>query len=241
MVFQENVALGALVVLPAHNEASTLPALLAELRHRVPADLLVVSDASTDATVATARAAGAQVIEISQQIGAWGATQAGFRYALRQGYRRVASMDADGQHDAESLLALLAAQAANNADVVIGTFPERLSPLKRLAWTWFRILTGLRAEDLTSGMRVYGPRALPVIASAEATLIDYQDVGVLLLLRKYGCAVHEVPVTMFPRQAGKSRVFSSWFTVARYMAQTTVICIARFGTRRIPRLGATQT
>lgn len=234
MSFEKNVAARALVVLPAHNEAESLPAVLAELRRRSTADILVVSDASTDRTAAVAREAGVQVIEISQQIGAWGATQAGFRHALRQGYGVAASMDADGQHAVDSLLALFEARAATGADVVIGTFPERLSPLKRLAWTWFRTLTGLRVEDLTSGLRVYGPRALPVVASPEATLIDYQDVGVLLLLRKHGCRVQEVPVTMFPRQAGRSRVFSSWLTVARYMAQTTVICIARLGTRRVP-------
>lgn len=233
MSFQENVAPRPLVVLPAHNEAASLPALLTELKRRVDADLLVVSDASNDETSTVARTAGAQVLEISQQIGAWGATQAGFRHALRQGYRVAASMDADGQHAVDSLLALLAEQAASGADVVIGTFPERLSPLRRLAWTWFRTLTGLRVEDLTSGLRVYGARALPVVASAEATLIDYQDVGVLLLLRKYDCRVHEVPVMMFPRQTGKSRVFSSWLTVARYMAQTTVICLARIGAHRV--------
>ena len=237
----KNVAPRPLVVLPAHNEASSLPALLDELRLRSGADLLVVSDASSDRTSAVARESGAQVIEISQQIGAWGATQAGFRHALRQGYERAASMDADGQHAVDSLLDLLAAQEATGADVVIGTYPERLSPLKRLAWTWFRALTGLRVEDLTSGRRVYGPRALPVSASSEATLIDYQDVGVLLLLRKHGLTVHEVPVTMYPRQEGKSRVFASWMTVARYMAQTTVICIARLGTRPVRPLGGTRS
>lgn len=237
MSIRKNVAPRTLVVLPAHNEAESLPDVLQELRRRSTADILVVSDASTDRTAAIAREAGVQVIEISQQVGAWGATQAGFRHAVRQGYTTAGSMDADGQHAVESLLTLFEAQHATGADVVIGTFPERLSPLKRLAWTWFRALTGLRVEDLTSGLRVYGPRALSVVASAEATLIDYQDVGVLLLLRKYGCTVREVPVTMYPRQAGKSRVFSSWLTVARYMAQTTVICIARLGTRRIPRLG----
>src|SRR5688500_15752609 len=102
MSTEKNVA-SCLVVLPAHNEAASLPALLNELQARTHADLLVVSDASTDRTAAVARAAGAQVIEISQQIGAWGATQAGFRHGLRQGYARVASMDADGQHDVDSL------------------------------------------------------------------------------------------------------------------------------------------
>lgn len=191
--------------------------------------MLVVSDASIDTTATVARNCGAQIIELNHNIGAWGATQTGFRYALRQGYTHVASLDADGQHAPESLPALIAAQRETGADVVIGTFPERLSRPKRLAWAWFRALTGLGVEDLTSGFRVYGPRALKVLASPEATLLDYQDVGVLLLLRKYGLSVHEVPVTMYPRSTGHSRVFSSWWTVGRYMAQTTLLCIARIG------------
>jgi glycosyltransferase involved in cell wall biosynthesis len=218
-----------LVVIPAFNEADSIGQVLADLDREVAAHVLVVSDASTDQTAAVARAAGAQVIELPQQIGAWGATQTGFRYARRAGYARVACLDADGQHAPGSLLPLLRQHEAGGADVVIGTYPERLSRPKRLAWVWFRGLTGLAVEDLTSGLRVYGPRALRLLASAEATLLDYQDVGVLLLLRKYGLSVHEVPVTMYPRQAGQSRVFSSWLTVARYMLQTTLLCIARIG------------
>lgn len=224
-----------LIVLPAYNEAQTVGSVLSRLSPGFDTHCLVVSDASTDQTAARARASGAQVIELSQQIGAWGATQTGFRYARRHGYERVATLDADGQHDPGSLPALLAAQAQTGADVVIGTFPERMSGARRLAWAWFRALTGLGVEDLTSGLRVYGPRAIRVLASGEATLLDYQDVGVLLLLRKYGLTLHEVPVTMHPRHTGQSRVFSSWWTVARYMAQTTVICIARIGRLRAPR------
>ena len=218
-----------LVVIPAFNEAASLGQVLERLSACLDARALVVSDASTDGTTTVARERGAQVIELPQQIGAWGATQTGFRYARRYGFERVATLDADGQHEPESLGSLFAAQAATGADVVIGTHPARISRAKRLAWTWFRTLTGLDVEDLTSGLRVYGPRALNVLASSEATLLDYQDVGVLLLLRKYGLTVHEVPVTMHPRRDGRSRVFASWFTVLRYMAQTTLLCVARIG------------
>jgi glycosyltransferase involved in cell wall biosynthesis len=220
---------GLLVVIPAHNEAGTLAEVVEGVARHVGAPTVVVSDASTDGSAGVARAAGAQVIELHQQIGAWGAVQTGFRHAVRRGYRLAASLDADGQHAPESLRELVRAQRETGADVVIGTFAERLSPPKRLAWAWFRTLTGLAVEDLTSGLRVYGPRALQVLTSPEATLLDYQDVGVLLLLRKYGLTVHEVPVTMYPRRNGRSRVFASWFTVARYMAQTTLLCIARIG------------
>jgi hypothetical protein len=60
-------------------------------------------------------------------------------------------------------------------------------------------------------------------------LIDYQDVGVLILLRRKGLSIHETPTRMSPRSVGGSRIFSSWFTVARYMIATTVLSIARVG------------
>jgi hypothetical protein len=224
-----------LVVIPAHNEAASIAGVLQDLARHVRADRLVVSDASSDDTAAIARAEGAEAIELPQQIGAWGATQTGLRLAQRRGYGRVATVDGDGQHAASSLPGLLAAQLETGADVVIGTFPERLSGARRLAWVWFRALTGLGIEDLTSGLRLYGPRAIALLSRPEATLLDYQDVGVLLLLRKYGLTVHEVPVTMYPRNAGHSRVFGSWLTVARYMAQTTLLCIARIGRFGGPR------
>ena len=220
---------GVIALIPARDEAGTIGEVVRQVRQELDIRVVVISDASTDATAELGRSAGARVIDLPLQIGAWGATQTGIRYARRKGFERVVTLDADGQHDPASLPALLDAMRETGADVVIGTSPGRLSRAKRLAWAWFRMLTGLAVEDLTSGLRVYGPRALPILASSEATLLDYQDVGVLLLLRKYGLRIHEVPVTMHPRHEGKSRVFSSWFTVARYMTHTTLLCVARRG------------
>ena len=52
-------------VLPAHNEQDVLPAALAALQAQTvaPDRILVVSDNSTDATVAVARGLGAEVVE----------------------------------------------------------------------------------------------------------------------------------------------------------------------------------
>lgn len=220
------------MVIPARDEAPTVEGLVRGAARSAGCEVLVVSDASTDGTATAARRGGARVIELPLHLGAWGATQAGLRYALRHGFDTVVTLDADGQHDPGSLPQLIAAQALGGADVVIGTYPERLSRAKRLAWGWFRSLTGLAIEDLTSGLRVYGPRAVALLARAEATLLDYQDVGVLLLLRRHGLRLVEVPAVMYPRGSGHSRVFASWLVVARYMAQTTVLCLARVGRPR---------
>ena len=38
-------------------------------------------------------------------------------------------------------------------------------------------------------------------------------------------------VRVLDRNDGKSRVFSSWMVVLKYMIQTTTLCIANMGTR----------
>ena len=100
----------------------------------------------------------------------------------------------------------------------IGACVSRASRQRRLVWRYLRWLTNLDIADLTSGYRAYSRRAIAVAASWPATSFDYQDVGLLLLLRRRGMRIVESEVTMSPRRDGKSRIFSSWFQVARYVA-----------------------
>lgn len=228
-----------LAVIPARDEAATVGAVVTGVRAALGCEVLVVDDASTDATSEQARAAGAKVLRLPLGLGAWGASQAGVRYARRNGHAGVLTLDADGQHLPESLPALFEAQVRNDANVVIGTCIGRLSRAKRLAWRYLRGLTGLGLTDFTSGLRLYDAHACEILAGPEASLLDYQDVGVLMLLSKNGLRIEETPVQMLPRRTGHSRVFASWPVVARYMLHTTVLCIAQVDAgrrmRRSPR------
>lgn len=215
-----------LIVIPARNEAETIGSLVRSLLDAGWCDVIVVNDQSTDATESVASEAGAKVLSPVLALGAWGAMQTGIRWALRHGYERVVTIDADGQHEPAYIPALL--EAANCADVVIGAFPERGSRLRRIAWRWFRAITGFSIEDLTSGFRCYNRHACKILAADEATLLDYQDLGVLLMLRRAGLSISEVPVAMYPRATGPSRIFASWSRVARYMLESTLLCLARW-------------
>jgi len=220
-----------LVVIPAYNEAATVAEIVRRVIAHAVCDAVVVNDASSDDTSAQARAAGAAVIDLPLNLGAWGATQTGMRYAQRNRYATVVTLDADGQHHPESLPAMLAALEQDEVDVVIGTYTQRLSVAKRVAWWYFRLLTGLPVQDFTSGLRAYSRRAARALASREASLLDYQDMGVLMLLYQKGFRLRELPTVMSPRKSGMSRVFASWFVVARYMLHTTVLCFARLDVR----------
>jgi glycosyltransferase involved in cell wall biosynthesis len=220
-----------LAVIPARNEATTVAEVVRGVVAYVGCDVLVVNDASSDDTALRARAAGATVIDLPINLGAWGAAQTGMRYAQRNLYGTVITLDADGQHHPDSLPALLAALDATGANVVIGTYARRLSLAKRIAWRYFRLLTGLPVQDFTSGLRAYDRLAVRALASREASLLDYQDMGVLMLLSEKGFRLREVATVMSPRRSGSSRVFGSWFVVARYMLHTTVLCFARVSVR----------
>ena len=218
-----------IALIPAYNEEATVGAIVAQVRAMWGCPVVVIDDCSTDATARTARAAGAIVLPLTIQLGAWGAIQTGLRYALSHGYRVAITLDADGQHEPQDIGNLLQPLATGQADVAIGAFPERASRARRIAWTYFRGLTGLKLEDITSGFRAYNHVAMTVLASREASLLDYQDVGVLLILRRKGLRIVETPVATQPRTLGASRVFRSWWVVGKYMLQTSLLCIARVG------------
>ncbi len=223
-----------MILIPAHNEAATVGAIVAQVRQCCDQPVVVIDDCSTDDTAEVALAAGASVLPLPLQLGAWGAIQTGLRYALGQGCHLAITLDADGQHEPVYLRDLLEPIVAGRADVVIGAFPARASRARRIAWGYFRWLTGLGLEDITSGFRAYNHQAMILLASREASLLDYQDVGVLLILHRHGLHTLEVPVPMQPRVQGVSRVFDSWWTVGKYMLQTSLLCLARVGYGRAP-------
>lgn len=202
-----------LVVMPAHNEAANITAVLREVRARFPdVACLVIDDGSTDGTAEHARACGADVVRLPCHLGYGGAVQTGFRYAVRRGYDLVVLMDADGQHDPGSIPALLAPVLADQADVVVGsrflgqhTYP--VDPARRLAMRFFggvvRWLTGQRITDPTSGFQALSREALRFFAYDNYPS-DFPDADTLLSLLYAGFRVVEVPVTMHGRLSGTS-------------------------------------
>jgi len=213
----------AAVLIPALNEEAVVAQHIAEIRAAADLPVWLIDDCSVDQTARIAADAGARVITLPARLGAWGATQTGIREAAARALDYVVTMDADGQHDPKNIAALVKPVLRDECDVVIGSAPQRGSVLRRFAWRLMRLTSGLNCGDLTSGFRVLNNRAINLLAGARASYLDYQDVGVLLLLEQAGLRIIEVPVVMPPRANGKSRIFSSWLVVASYMAHTLVL------------------
>ncbi len=144
------------IILPAKNEAEGLRRTLPALRARFPdAEILVVDDGSTDDTAAVAAGAGVQVLSSPYSMGNGAAVKRGARAATGE---VLVFMDADGQHGAEHVAALLAKLDAGYDMVVGARSRDGQANLHRgLANAFYNRLaswmTGHRIADLTSGFR----------------------------------------------------------------------------------------
>ncbi|HEU0243249.1 MAG TPA: glycosyltransferase family 2 protein [Candidatus Limnocylindrales bacterium] len=103
-------------VVPARNESARIGATIADLRRWVD-EIVVVDDASDDATGSIAAAAGATVIRSDGRLGYISAVQRGFR-AVPGGI--VVTVDADGEMPVERIPELVAPIASGAADMVQG-------------------------------------------------------------------------------------------------------------------------
>ena len=227
-----------LIIIPALDEAATIADVLKKTKKCGWNNILVVDDFSQDNTSDIASKNGAEVISLPINLGAWGAIQTGMSYALEKGYSRVLTMDGDNQHKPEYISKLLTLLGDNDIldsnnvshgnDMVIGSYLSRGSSSKQFIWPFLRKLSGLDIQDFTSGFRAYNKKAMQVLLTNESLLLDYQDIGVLLLCKKNNLKISEIKVKMDQRETGKSRIFKNSYMIIRYFLVTLFL----IGTKR---------
>ncbi|AVS98112.1 glycosyl transferase family 1 [Paracidovorax avenae] len=213
-----------LVVISARNNEHEIAHLIRRVHALSNADVLVVDNRSTDGTCHKAEQCGAKVLRPLLEMTNWGSLQTGLRYAQAHGFGTVVTIDAEGRYEVEELPALLSARG--QADVVVAYFAQRNSFMRRLAWRWLRWLTGFELRDFVSGFRLYNRDALKIATSTEATMLDYQDIGTLLLMRRRGLQIKELPLTLHSFKADRSKIFKSWGNAMRYVATSSLLSIA---------------
>lgn len=212
-----------LIVIPAYNEEQALPGAIASLQI-LPGnyEIVVVNDGSHDRTAAAAAAAAAQsrlkvhllTLPVNNGIGA--AVQSGYLFAARRGdYEYVIQFDADGQHDAGYIEALVAECAKKELDFCIGSRflapaegAYRSTVTRRLGIRFFArlisVLSGVNVTDPTSGFRCAGPRAWRHFA--ENYPDDYPEPEVLFWCVRNKLKTGEIPVRMHERAGGVSSI-----------------------------------
>ena len=206
--------LRTLAIVPAYNEADSIGTVLEEIRAAEPElEIVVINDASTDATAKVAAAAGVSVVNLPFNVGIGGTVQTGYQYALEHGIDCAIQVDGDGQHDPREIGQVLEPILDGRADLAVGTrFVKgggyRGTRVRRVGIRIFAAVVSLlvrqRVSDTTSGFRAVNRVALRLFADQYPH--DYPEVESLVLLSRHGLRVVEVPVQMRVRETGNSSI-----------------------------------
>jgi len=202
-----------LVIIPAWNEQAAVGTVVTEVHEALPqADVLVVSDGSTDQTAAVAAQAGAAVLDLPLNLGVGGAMRAGYKYAQRGGYDVAVQIDGDGQHDPAEIARLVEALLNNEVNLVIGARfagtgsyqvrGPRAWAMRFLSVTLSRI-TGTRLTDTTSGFKAADRRAIALFARDFPSEYLGDTVEALVIAARSGLKIGQIGVEMRPRLAGE--------------------------------------
>ena len=203
------------IVIPAYNEAESLPVLLAQLQdvvntHGYRAEIIVINDGSTDGTAEVLDALLAtqtylftfRVIHFRRNQGKAEALMTGFTATIGD---IVITMDADLQDDPGEIPKLIAAINNKNYDVVSGWKYPRKDPLEKRAFSFVfnrvtAFSTGVKLHDMNCGFKAYRAEVVK-----ELHLYGDQHRYIPILAHQAGYKIGEVKVRHHPRRFGVSK------------------------------------
>ena len=196
------------VLIPCHNEATTIKRVVEAFRRELPAARIYVFDNhSEDETAAAASEVGAIVIQ-EPRLGKGYVVQAMFRQIDSDVYVMV---DGDDTYPAEAVHRLVAPIRSGEADMVIGSRLQDTSKSEfralnrfgnRMYLLFLRSMFGIRISDLLSGYRAFSRRFVlgnPLFGGGFET---EAEMTIRALTRRF--RVTEVPVDLRNRRAGSS-------------------------------------
>lgn len=192
------------IVLPAYRAAKTLVEVVGDIPRGHADRILLVDDASADATVSVATALKLDVIRHPRNLGYGGNQKTCYRQALAMGADVVVMLHPDGQYDPAIIPNLCKVIEASDADIVLGSRWLGLDPAKAGMPWWKRwgnrFLTGaenrvlgLKLSEYHTGYRAYSRRFLEAIPFLENSNDFVFDTQVLIQAATFGFKIGEVP------------------------------------------------
>ena len=192
------------IVLPAYRAAKTLQEVVGDIPPGHADRILLVDDASADATVSVATALRLDVIRHTRNLGYGGNQKTCYSQALRMGADVVVMLHPDGQYDPAIIPNLCRVIEKGEADIVLGSRWLGIDPAKAGMPWWKRIgnrflttaenrVLGLHLSEYHTGYRAYSRGFLEAIPFLENSNDFVFDTQVLIQAAAFGFKIGEVP------------------------------------------------
>jgi len=216
------------IQIPCFNEEQTIAKTLADLPTKIDGidtiEILIISDGSTDRTVAVAREHGVRHFVIfNQNMGLARAFAAGLEKSLELGADIIVNTDADNQYKGSDISRLIQPILNKKAEIVIGDrqidkvheFSRLKKILQKLGSRIVRQVSQTKVPDTTSGFRAYSRHAalhMNIISTFSYTLETIIEAG------QKDIAIISIPIETNKTER-PSRLFkSNWYYIKRSTA-----------------------
>ena len=209
------------VTIPAQDEAATIRQVVSQIPRKIPhvgrVEVIVVDDASTDATAKEARAAGADVVPMIGRPGLGPVWRLGMEQAIRRGADLIVNLDGDGQFNSEDVAGIIQPILDGQADFVACTRFANGGPVGHMPFikrwgnslvTWLtNRVCETKFTDVSCGFRAYNREsAYRLLQFGRWT---YTEECIVYLVNR-GLRMVQLPFAVRgEREFGKSRVASN--------------------------------
>jgi 2-polyprenyl-3-methyl-5-hydroxy-6-metoxy-1,4-benzoquinol methylase len=229
-----------IIAMPAYHAEDTLEQTLDDIPSGVADEVIVVDDASADATVDVARGLGVPVVVHPENRGYGGNQKTCYQQALARGADIVVLLHPDYQYDPKAVPLLIAPILTGQADMTFGSRFAGLSDPRGGGMPMYRylgnrvttvaenLLLGSRFTEMHSGLRAYTRDCLlrlPFLRYTDDFAFDSQ---LLVDAVTSGQRVVEVPImTRYTTESSSISVLRS----LRYVSASLAYCSRRTAAR----------
>ncbi|HEY6986664.1 MAG TPA: glycosyltransferase family 2 protein [Rhodanobacteraceae bacterium] len=192
-----------IVVMPAYHAEKTLAACYGAIPHDIVDEVLLVDDASDDATVAVAERLGIRTVRHPANRGYGGNQKTCYALALERGADVVVMLHPDYQYEPRLITAMAAMVASGVYDVVIGSrilgntalaggMPRYKYFANRFLTAAQNFLVGSKLSEFHTGYRAFSRRVLETLPLARNSDDFVFDNQMLVQALAFGFPVGEI-------------------------------------------------
>jgi len=213
----------SLVIIPTYNESENIKRLV---NHIIGLNkglyILVVDDNSPDSTGKIVESMAKEnsyikVMHRPEKMGLGSAHIEGFKFALREGFENILTMDADFSHHPRYIPELIKAVEEREVDIAIGSryikggktvnWGKLRNFISRSANLMAKSLGGLKPLDCTGGFRCYRRKIIDTIDFGHLRSNGYSFLmEILFVCQRHGFKIKEVPIVFEDRRVGISKI-----------------------------------
>jgi polyprenyl-phospho-N-acetylgalactosaminyl synthase len=208
------------ILVPVYNDAVTINNVVAELCTAGYNNIVVIDDGSSQDIRGALAGKSIHLLKHIVNLGQGAALQTGLDYALQHGGEIMVTFDADGQHDAADIKALLSCIKRQEADVALGSrflhkgrsgvrFSRQV--ILELARIVNFIFSGLYLSDAHNGLRAFNRKAAVLLKISENRMAHASEI--LFQIKKHSLVHKEIPVNVRYSAYSMSKGQSGWNSI----------------------------